>query len=882
MCDQGGTEACDIATVRITVDPVNDAPVAKKDLAVTEQNTTVDIDVPANDTDVEGNLDDTSVTITVTPANGSLDVDPVGLVTYTPDEDYTGDDTFTYQICDANKLCSTATVDVVVNATGSTAAAQDEIDSTDEDTAVTIQVLKNDDGEGALETRDVTDPTNGSVVIEANGRITYTPDADFYGSDSFTYLMCDKDGFCDIAEVNVAIDPVDDNPTPKDDLVVADGSVVINIESSDEAFQVSPTQLVFNADNWNVAQTVTVTGVDVPSGDPNVLHFEASSNRVDEIQGPLEIVGGVLTSDRALAEAVTMPRETNDYVPTGTLSAVDKLNNELTYLAEGIDDDLDEYADEGIMFVGVMDGASGDLRMIRRLSGYRFIENASGDDTQILTVDTEDMWDTWRDPDSFDPIADWPVAGEDFVAFFASPTLFVDEESQTDILNVYNDGSPSDDTANLTDTRIPGQEGSVTTADADTLTDSAASFPTADCVDGCLTGQYVGVLDADGLVTELRLIAENTATILTLDSPWDTVPAQNSDYRVYYADPTESKRLTGLGMGYPNDVKYDGITYKGLEEINIYLGYGSDTVNVYDTQAEAVTTVDGGRGDDTFNLENLTGDLTVNANIGMDTFNVQFDTTSTATVNLNGETNADTFNLLTNGAAPVIDLNLDGGTDDDYFDFSPDWGQIDSLQDSGGGDDTLDFRDVLDKLRVDIAASQVTATIGDVDVSLGIANSLTHDGNTIEFIKGGQDSDSFNFADGASLATGDSASTTAHIDGQGGTADLLNYIEYTTGVIVDLSSGIATGVNDGTVGSVSNIENVTGGDGDDSITGDDNVNVLRGSFGNDTLIGKSGNDYYMFLDGWDQDYVVEETGGGDDTINFYAYIGDTITFGPAP
>ena len=62
----------------------------------------------------------------------------------------------------------------------------------------------------------------------------------------------------------------------------------------------------------------------------------------------------------------------------------------------------------------------------------------------------------------------------------------------------------------------------------------------------------------------------------------------------------------------------------------------------------------------------------------------------------------------------------------------------------------------------------------------------------------------------------------------------------------------------------------------------DGANVLRGSMGDDFLVGMGGNDYYAFLDGWDHDTVIEDADGGADSLNFFAYLGDTISYSDAP
>ena len=106
--------------------------------------------------------------------------------------------------------------------------ASDDEATTFEDLPVTIPVLVNDnDPEGdAVEVVSVVQPTNGSVVINVDGTITYTPNPEFSGVDTFTYQICEvapaavgltshsvlADALCDTAQVTVTVVAVDDPP----------------------------------------------------------------------------------------------------------------------------------------------------------------------------------------------------------------------------------------------------------------------------------------------------------------------------------------------------------------------------------------------------------------------------------------------------------------------------------------------------------------------------------------------------------------------------------------------------------------------------------------------------------------------------------------------
>ncbi len=142
MCDFAG--ACDTATVDITVNAVNDAPTAVDDVDTVDEDASVTVDVLGNDTDVDDGLDAASVTVTSGPSNGTTSVNPDGSIDYTPDPNFSGTDSFTYQVCDLAGECDTATVDITVNPMNDPPTADDDIVSVDQDSATIIDVQAND------------------------------------------------------------------------------------------------------------------------------------------------------------------------------------------------------------------------------------------------------------------------------------------------------------------------------------------------------------------------------------------------------------------------------------------------------------------------------------------------------------------------------------------------------------------------------------------------------------------------------------------------------------------------------------------------------------------------------------------------------------------
>jgi len=206
-----------VATVRITVTCVNDAPVANDDEASVLEDSSVTIPVLGNDYDVDG--DPLSVSLVSGPANGRATVNPDGTITYTPNPDFCGTDSFTYKACDPAGACDTATVTIHVTCVNDAPVANDDEATVPEDSSVTIPVLGNDydpDGD-PLSVSLVSGPTHGWATVNPDGTITYTPNPDFCGTDSFTYQACDPSGACDTATVTIHVTCVNDAPVAQDD-----------------------------------------------------------------------------------------------------------------------------------------------------------------------------------------------------------------------------------------------------------------------------------------------------------------------------------------------------------------------------------------------------------------------------------------------------------------------------------------------------------------------------------------------------------------------------------------------------------------------------------------------------------------------------------------
>ncbi len=158
----------------------------------------------------DNNIDTASViaNLGIEPINGDITLNTDGSFTYTPNANFNGSDSFTYTASDGD-LSDTATVDLTIVSINDAPTAVDDSYSINENTGVACNVLANDDdidGDSLTASLDIA-PTNGEVTLNADGSFAYTPDADFNGSDSFTYTISDGE----LSDTAIATITVTDN-----------------------------------------------------------------------------------------------------------------------------------------------------------------------------------------------------------------------------------------------------------------------------------------------------------------------------------------------------------------------------------------------------------------------------------------------------------------------------------------------------------------------------------------------------------------------------------------------------------------------------------------------------------------------------------------------
>ena len=231
VTDTGGL--FDEATVSLTVTAINDSPFASNSTLSTLKNTQGTIDVRNVVSDIEDPDDALVYTVSTNANKGSTVSNNDGTFTYTTNEDFVGLDVFGYRIQDTGGLSADADITVTVFETNTPPIASADSVSTNEDTVIIVDValLVSDeqDASSALAYSILSPPSNGEVVLDDNSSITYTPEENFNGSDSFSYEVTDTGQLSAQADIFITILAVNDAPTVEGQVVSTDEDVAIEI-----------------------------------------------------------------------------------------------------------------------------------------------------------------------------------------------------------------------------------------------------------------------------------------------------------------------------------------------------------------------------------------------------------------------------------------------------------------------------------------------------------------------------------------------------------------------------------------------------------------------------------------------------------------------------
>ncbi len=278
----------DTGTVTITVNSVDDPVIANDDSYTLNEDGSIAINLLGNDVANDGGLAIQSingVTLTggaqnIAVTNGTVVIAASGAMTFVPNAHFNGNISFDYVATDADGDTDTGTVTITVNSVDDPVTANDDSYTVDEDDSIAINLLSNDlapDGGLALVSingvtltggaQSITVP-NGTVVIAANGSMTFVPSANYNGNVSFNYIATDIDGDTDTGTVNITVNPVNDDFTdPNESVTIVEdtgptsGNVIGGTTSVDGPVTVQSFTIAGDTTVYNAGQTVNINGV---------------------------------------------------------------------------------------------------------------------------------------------------------------------------------------------------------------------------------------------------------------------------------------------------------------------------------------------------------------------------------------------------------------------------------------------------------------------------------------------------------------------------------------------------------------------------------------------------------------------------------------------
>ena len=222
VCDTDNN--CINDTLFVTVLPVNDNIIVVNENFSTNENTPFSGNILVNDTDVDGTAITVSTTAVVLPSNGTVLINSNGAIDYVPNAGFAGVDTIVVNVCDSGfplpASCSNDTIFITVIDVNLPPIVFNENVITDEDIAISGTVITTDtDPEGTILSAVATPifgPVNGTIIINANGNFTYTPNSNFNGVDTVVVQICDNGiplpAACSLDTIFITINAINDAP----------------------------------------------------------------------------------------------------------------------------------------------------------------------------------------------------------------------------------------------------------------------------------------------------------------------------------------------------------------------------------------------------------------------------------------------------------------------------------------------------------------------------------------------------------------------------------------------------------------------------------------------------------------------------------------------
>ena len=802
------------ATVSVYVEPVNNAPEPVADQFETDEDTPLFLstdELLINDIEHDG--DTLTITRMFGASHGTVELFENGTFLFTPSANFYGQAGFYYEVSDGQGGLSTAFVAVQVNPVNDAPEPRTDrysddninfLNGVEDQTLViaAIDLLANDTDIDSLSLslETVSTAVNGTVTINVDGNVEFTPDADFWGEASFYYTVSDSEGAVAQAQVILYIAPVSDAPPVANDdnfeifedvvTVISAADILANDTDidGDELTIISVSGPAYLDENGNVVVTP-------PLNSTSGLFIDYTvSDGFDGTDSATIYVDIIPVNDApfAIEDSFESYRDLpivlrisdllgNDYDLEDTQGII---QTALTFLSaqNTSEGSISVYGDEFVV-IEIADGFTGEVSF-----DYTISDSDGATDTAVVTGAVLD-----ERPDTITGTSDRDLLigsrfGETIEGLDGNDDIFAREG---DDFIIGGDGGDN----------IDGGSGIDTISYSGSNIGIRVDLETRLGQGGHAQGDLItDVENIIGTEYQDQLFGDLNVNVLTGLGGSDTLDGRAGD--------------DILDGGAGDDELIGGI---GADDLRG--GEGADTANYADSDA-AVTvslitgTGTGGHaeGDILSGIENLDGSLLDDTLIGDDQDNV-----------LSGSRGDDT---LIGGLGNDV---LIGGQGADNFD-------------GGEGIDTADYSGSASGVTVDMSG----ATAGGGDATGDIFTS-------IERVHGSHQDDVLIGDDGDNVLRGNDGAD----DIQGGAGyDIADYSNADTAITIDLEAGTGTG-GDAEGDTLSGIEQITAGNYNDSLLGSAGSDVFEGGIGDDAMAGRGGSDDYLFGYGSGNDTVVE-------------------------
>jgi len=234
-----------VGTVTINITP-NAAPVGGDDAFHVRRGGLLTVEAPgvlANDYDPDGAP--MAAMVVVQPEHGTVEMDTDGSFRYEHDGDEEDVDSFQYRIDDGMRQSGLIDVRITIDDNVAPVAVAETIEL-DEDHVVTFRPLDNDwdPNNEPVVLAEVGDARNGTLAWNVDGTFSYTPDRDFYGTDSFSYFVTDGDLWAR-GTVTLVIKPVNDAPRAQNAVTIGRSGEILTVDLRPYAIDVDGDVLSF-------------------------------------------------------------------------------------------------------------------------------------------------------------------------------------------------------------------------------------------------------------------------------------------------------------------------------------------------------------------------------------------------------------------------------------------------------------------------------------------------------------------------------------------------------------------------------------------------------------------------------------------------------------